>query len=223
MTQPVNIGKLDYDALLLSVNKRFGQNYEARVSYTWSSSRGNTSGNGVAASGFQLLDDLHLELNEGPSNFETRHNFVVSGRAVVPRTRGLNVSWVARALSGVPFTLVDTGSDPDRNGTFAEPLPAGTYSGTPQNNFTAYTVENTARRNGAYGPGFFNADLRLSYAVPVGSRRIEIVGDIFNVTNRANFANPTADRFTTTSFLLFRAYNTSYAPRKLQLGARFAF
>jgi hypothetical protein len=223
VTQPVNIGELDYDALLLSVNKRFGQNYEARVSYTWSTSRGNTSGNGVAASGFQVLDDLHLELNEGPSNFETRHNFVVSGRAVVPRTRGLNVSWVARALSGVPFTLIDSSSDPDRNGTFAEPLPAGTYSGTPQNGFTAYTVENTARRNGAYGPGFFNADLRLSYGVPIGSRRLEIVGDIFNVTNRANFANPTADRFNAAQFLLFRAYNTSYAPRKVQLGARFVF
>ena len=66
MTQPLNVGELDYDALLVSVNKRFGQNYETRVSYTLSKSRGNTSGDGVAASGFQVLDDLHLELNEGP-------------------------------------------------------------------------------------------------------------------------------------------------------------
>ena len=36
VTQPLNVGELDYDALLLSVNKRFGQNYEARVSYTLS-------------------------------------------------------------------------------------------------------------------------------------------------------------------------------------------
>lgn len=36
MTQPLNVGELDYDALLLSVNKRFGHNYEARVSYTLS-------------------------------------------------------------------------------------------------------------------------------------------------------------------------------------------
>ncbi len=88
-----------------------------------------------------MLDDLHLELNEGPSNFDMRHNFVVSGRAVIPRTGGLNVSWVARALSGSPFTLIDSRIDPDRNGTFAEPLAAGTYSGTPPAGFTAYTVE----------------------------------------------------------------------------------
>jgi hypothetical protein len=224
VTQPVNIGELDYDALLLSVNKRFSQNYEARVSYTLSSSRGNTSGNGVAATSFQVLDDLHLELNEGPSNFDTRHNFVVSGRAVVPKTRGLNVSWVARALSGSPFTLIDGQVDPDRNGTFAEPLPEGTYTGTPQNGFTAYTVDNyKAERNGAYGPGFFNFDMRLSYALRFGTRQVEIVGDIFNLTNRANFANPTADRSNAAQFLLLRAYNTSYAPRKLQLGARFVF
>jgi hypothetical protein len=223
VTQPVNVGELDYDALLLSVNKRFGQNYEARVSYTLAKSRGNTTGNGVAASGFQVLDDLHLELNEGPSNFDTRHNFVVSGRAVVPHTRGLNVSWVARALSGSPFTLIDSRIDPDRNGTFAEPLAAGTYSGTPPAGFTAYTVDNVARRNGAYGPGFFNADMRVSYAIPLGSRRLEIVGDIFNVTNRTNFANPTADAANPAQFLVLRAYNTSYAPRKVQLGARFAF
>jgi hypothetical protein len=219
VTQPVNVGELDYDALLLGVNKRFGQNYEARVSYTYSKTRGNTTGNGVAASGFQVLDDLNLDLNEGPSNFDLRHNFVVSGRAVIPKTGGLNVSWVARALSGTPFTLINNTVDADRNGTFAEPLPAGTYSGTGAN---AYTVENAERRNGAYGPGFVNVDARVSYAFRFGTRRVEVVGDVFNLTNRTNFANPTNNQ-ASPQFLLLTAYSTSYAPRKLQLGARFVF
>src|SRR5207342_2709948 len=113
----------------VALNKRFSRNYSARVSYTYSNSRGNTSGNGVAASGFQVLDDLHLVLNEGPSAFDTRHNLVVSGQALVPHTGGLNASWVARALSGSPFSLTNANVDPDRNGTQAEPLPAGSYSG----------------------------------------------------------------------------------------------
>jgi hypothetical protein len=41
----------------------------------------------------------------------------------------LNVSWVARALSGSPFSLTNANIDPDRNGTQAEPLPEGQYSG----------------------------------------------------------------------------------------------
>jgi hypothetical protein len=32
VTQPLNVGKIDYDALLLSFNKRFSRNYSARVS-----------------------------------------------------------------------------------------------------------------------------------------------------------------------------------------------
>ena len=125
VTQPQNIGKIDYDALLVAFNKRFSQNYSARVSYTLAYSRGNTSGNGVAASGFQVLDDMNLDLNEGPGAFDTRHNLVLSGQALVPRTGGLNVSWVVRALSGSPFSLTNNLIDPDRNGTFAEPLAGG--------------------------------------------------------------------------------------------------
>ena len=36
---------------------------------------------------------------------------------VVPRTGGLSIAWVARALSGSPFTIFDSRVDADRNGT----------------------------------------------------------------------------------------------------------
>ena len=44
---PLNVGETDYDALMLQFDKRFSNNYSARVSYTLAHSRGNTSGNGV--------------------------------------------------------------------------------------------------------------------------------------------------------------------------------
>ncbi|MEO7273515.1 MAG: hypothetical protein ABIX28_06740 [Vicinamibacterales bacterium] len=221
VTQPLNVGKIDYDAMLLSLNKRFSQNYSARVSYTLAHSRGNTSGNGVAASGFQVLDDLHLELNEGPSAFDIRHNFVVSGQALVPHTGGLNISWVGRALSGSPFSLTNANIDPDRNGTQAEPLPDGNYAG---NGADAFTVKNyKSQRNGAYGPGFFEADARVGYTIPLANRRkLEAFIDIFNLSNRTNFLNPTGNQ-ASTQFLLLTAYSTSYTPRKIQVGARFEF
>jgi hypothetical protein len=222
VTQPQNIGRVDYDALLIAFNKRFSQNYSARVSYTLAYSRGNTSGAGVAGSGFQVLDDMHLELNEGPTNFDTRHNFVVSGQALVPRTGGLNVSWVVRALSGSPFSLTNNTIDPDRNGSQSEPLPAGDYSGT---GVDAYTVKGyQSQRNGAYGPGFFNADLRLGYRLPLSpDRRLEIFADVFNVTNHTNFANPSGNQGAPAAFLILNSYSTSYSPRKLQIGARLQF
>ena len=206
---------------MLSLNKRFSRNYSAQVSYTLAHSRGNTSGDGVPRSDFQVLDDMHLELNDGPTRFDNRHNFVVSGRALVPHTGGLNVSWVARALSGSPFSLTNGDIDPDRNGTQAEPLPAGAYSGSGDNPFTAKGYQ--PRRNGAYGPAFFETDARIGYSVRIANqRRVELFADIFNVTNRTNFSNPSGNQ-ASRSFLLLTDYSTSYTPRKLQIGARIEF
>ena len=221
VSQPQNVGRIDYDALMLSLNKRFSRNYSAQVSYTLAHSRGNTSGDGVPRSDFQVLDDMHLELNDGPTRFDNRHNFVVSGRALVPHTGGLNVSWVARALSGSPFSLTNGDIDPDRNGTQAEPLPAGAYSGSGDNPFTAKAYQ--PRRNGAYGPAFFETDARIGYSVRIANqRRVELFADIFNVTNRTNFSNPSGNQ-ASRSFLLLTDYSTSYTPRKLQIGARIEF
>jgi hypothetical protein len=221
VNQFLNAGSIDYNALMLQLKKRFKHNYSTQVSYTYGRARGNTSGNGAAASNFQVRDDLHLELNDGPTNFDVPHNFTVSGTALVPRTGGLNVSWVARALSGSPFTLVNTNVDPDLNGIQGEPLPTGEYSG---NGTDAYTVKNyTAERNGARGPGFFSLDMRLGYGFSLGNRRrLEVSADIFNLSNRTNFLNPTADQ-ASAQFLLLTGYSTSYTPRKVQIGARVEF
>jgi hypothetical protein len=221
VTVPENTGKTDYDALMVQVDRRFSSGYSARVSYTLAYSRGNTSGAGVATSGFQVLDDMHLDLNEGPTNFDQRHNLVISGTALIPKTYGLNFSWVARALSGQPFSLTNGNIDPDRNGTIAEPLPAGDYSGTGADAYTAKGYK--AERNGAYGPGFFQLDLRAGYRFGMGgTRHLNAFVDFFNVTDRVNFANPSGNQANPT-FLVLTGYSTSYTPRKIQFGARFDF
>jgi len=221
VNQNLNVGELDYNALMLQLKKRYSNNFSAQFSYTLAKSRGNTSGNGAPASNFQVLQDLRLDANEGPTDFDNRHNLTISGTALVPKTGGLNLSWVARWLSGRPFTLVNQNVDPDLNGIQAEPLSAGTYSGVGNN---AYTVENyTSERNGAYGPGFFGLDMRFGYNFRVGGqRRLELSADVFNLTNRTNFANPTGNQ-ASAQFLLLTAYSTSYAPRKAQIGLRLEF
>jgi hypothetical protein len=119
------------------------------------------------------------------------------------------------------MTLTDSTTDPDLNGSFSEPLPAGTYTGTGPN---AWEVEFESKRNGGRGPGFFQLDTRLQYDIPVPgtSRRFQAFVDLFNVTNRANFANPPGDR-RLTNFLQLSALRAGGVPRTLQLGARFAF
>ena len=104
----------------------------------------------------------------------------------MPRTHGLNVSWVARALSGTPFTLVNTNVDPDLNAIQEDPLPAGDYVGSGLDPFTLKHYK--AERNGARGPGFFSLDMRFGYGFGMGQRRrLEVSADVFNLTNRTNF------------------------------------
>ena len=81
-----------------------------------------------------------------------------------------------------------------------------------------------AERNGARGPGYFQADMRFGYVVNLHSRRrLEVSADVFNLTNRTNFANPSGDQFAPTTFLVLTAYSASYTPRKVQIGLRYEF
>jgi outer membrane receptor protein involved in Fe transport len=218
--QRINVGEIDYDALLVGLERRWANNYRFRVSYTLGKSRGNTSGNGIPISNLQFLNDMNLDANEGPTDVDRRHNLVLSGALIVPKTGGLTVSTVARYLSGTAFTIQDQSSDPDQNGILFDPLPAGTYSGTGDD---AITVENAGGRNGAYGPSFFQWDMRLGYQLRLrGTSRVELFGECFNLTNRANFDNPSGDRRLAT-FLVVTALRPGGVPRTFQLGARFVF
>ena len=220
VNQPVNAGEIDYDALEIALVKRFASDYSFRVSYTLSDSRGNTTGAAIPLSGFQVLDDLNLDLNEGPTNVDRRHNLVISGQALVPKTGGFTVAWIVRALSGSHFTLIDSTTDPDRNGTFAEPLPAGSYESTGRN---PWNVDFESKRNGATGPGLFQVDLRLGYRLrPGAGRSLDLFADVFNVTNRANFENPTGDR-RSTDFLNLTTLRAGAVPTTAQFGVRMQF
>jgi FlaG/FlaF family flagellin (archaellin) len=220
---PTNVGRTGFDALELQVEKRLSHGYTTRVSYTLSYARGNTTGAGNPASGFQVLDNMHLELNEGPTNFDRRHNFVVSGSLLVPKTHGMTVSWVARALSGLPFTLTDGNVDLDRNGTVAEPLAAGSYEGTATGIYKAQQVQFESKRNGGRGPGFFQVDARFGWRLRLAERRsLDLFADVFNVTNRANFANPTGNK-ADPNFLLLTALRAGASPRTAQLAVRLGF
>jgi hypothetical protein len=131
----------------------------------------------------------------------------------------LTLAMVTRYLSGDPFTIQDTTFDLDQNGILFDPLPAGKYSGTGRN---AYTVFNKGGRNGARGPDFFQMDLRIGYRLPVAMARVELFGDIFNVTDRANFDTPTGDRRSST-FLQLTALRAGGVPRTAQIGAKLIF
>jgi hypothetical protein len=129
-------------------------------------------------------------------------------------------------MSGTPFTIQDDTQDLDLNRIEFEPLQAGTYNPFPQAGEHVMTdVESVGGRNGARGPSFIQLDLRVGYRARLGGRRtLDVFGEVFNVTNRANFTNPSGNRRVTADFLRLNGLvgGTGF-PRQAQLGVRFGF
>jgi outer membrane receptor protein involved in Fe transport len=215
-----NVGEYDYDGLNIQLEKRESSGWSGRVSYTLAYSRGNTGSDYTAPIQFQFLDDLRLDQNQGPTDRDRRHNLVISGRGEIPHAWGMTVAGTLRMMSGLPFTIMNTAVDPDRNGILFDPLEPGSYSG---NGVNAITVENDGGRNGAYGPGFVQFDMRFGWRWrPGGSQVVDLTLDLINLTNQANFLNPSGDQ-RLTNFLLLTTLSGGGQPRQAQVGIRFGF
>jgi len=225
VTTRINAGRTKYDALQLSLDKRFSQGFQFKTSYTLAKGTGNVNGSALGAANFQTQTDLGLRENEGPTSFDRRHNFVFSGLYRVPRTRGLVVSAIVRALSGTPFTIFDSRIDANQNGINLDPLPAGTFtnSRTFANGETLnFEVENKGGINGARLPGFFSVDLRLAYKFNFTERvNAGFTFEVFNLANRTNYDENTISGNTSLSTLLIPS--VAKPARTLQLGFRVAF
>jgi hypothetical protein len=215
-------GSSNYDALNLSVEKRYAHNWSIRGAYALGYSRGVTASQ-TDTPQLQVGTDLHLDEYYGPANVDRRHSAVISGRMEIPKTRGVTLSGVVRMLSGNPFTIQDTNIDADQNGVLFDPLSAGTYSGTSPDSLQ--NLRNKGGRNGAVGPGFMQLDMRAGYRARLGSHRtLDTFVEVFNLTNHANFTNPSGDRRNAADFLRLNGLvATSGLPRQAQLGLRFGF
>jgi hypothetical protein len=228
----VNAGWFDYDALQTSVQKRFSQNYQFRLSYTYSRTRGTVGAPGATdtinwatVDPVTQITDLHMDDRVSVGDQDRPHILSLSGTVVVPRTGGLNLSGVWQYNSGTPFTITDSTTDPNRNGSFEEPLAAGTYSGA-ASNVNAITIENQEGFNGARGPDFSLLNLRAAYRFKVpggGNRRVMAYVDVFNVTNRPNYNNPTGDRRDAATFLILRSIRNGGPTRTAQFNIRYDF
>ncbi len=216
----VNEGSVDYNSIQFSGNKRFSKGYTARVSYAYSKATGNTTAGAESGSSSQYLGDLRLDAEEGPTNVDRPHILSLSGSWDVPKTKGLRVSGIMSTRSGTPFSLINTAVDMDQNGSTAnEYLAAGTYSGIGED---VITVDYEGGRNGAYAPDYFTLDVRGGYRFTfAGGRTLDAFLDVFNVTDRANFATPANDIRIPGTFL--KVSSIIGATRTAQLNFRYGF
>lgn len=122
---PLNDVNASYDAAIFQLKHQFRGGLELASAYTWS----HTIDTSSYELGFQQTDPSNQSLNRGNSDYDVRHNFVLSGLWELPfyRSRkdfvghalgGWTISGVMNKHSGLPFTALIGACDQnnDRNG-----------------------------------------------------------------------------------------------------------
>lgn len=204
-----------YHAMHLQVKRRFSQGFQVQGSYTWaksldsgsSSVAGDTFGNSVSS-----MPVFNTRLDRGLSDFDIRHNLVISSLWQIPVreswlgpkgfiAKGWQLGGIFQASTGLPFTAI-IGGDPlglNSADTYAFPnRVSGAGCDNPVNpgNAAHYiktecfaapsprTLLGNVGRNTLTGPGLTNFDLSLYKNNPV--RRIS---ETFNIQFRAELFN----------------------------------
>lgn len=230
-----------YHGYQLSAKRRLAGGSIITVAYTFAKSLDY-------ADNWAVNYDLNNDVNRGPSNFDRRHNLVVSHVTNLPFGKGqrlLKTGWPARiaggfkvsgilgARTGTPINVtgVRLGANAVQ-GTSNRPSVIGkpeVLKGVgPGKTWwdTSVFVEpipgtlGTAGRNPVRGPGYVNYSATLSRTFPITERfKLLFNAAAFNLTNSAHYNNPTGS-FTNANFGRVTA---SYGERQVRVGARLQF
>ncbi len=176
----------NYESAVLNVTKRFSNHFQVFANYIWSENKDNGASERDTDTYFGQQDPFNLKLDYGRNGLDIKHQFKAAGVYDLPW--GFAVSSSLIAHSGVPYPLyIDT----DVNG---DGVANSGYSHN--NDRPSLTLANgktvLVDRYPSNQPGFVEWDARLQKDFALGERyRIQLSGDFYNLTNRANvYSNP---------------------------------
>lgn len=200
-----------YNAMTVSLNRRFKRWAGLRLSYTYSKAMDDTG----TAFFFTPQDNFNLRDDRGLSDNDQRHVLAISSTLAVPESgndgalrrivAGFQLSPIFRYGSALPFNIV-TGADRNNDSNSNDrPLGVG--------------------RNTGRGFNFATFDLRLSRRIRFTERLgLEVIAEGFNLFNRTNFQLPNATIGTgLTPNATFGLPTAAADPRQIQFGLRLSF
>lgn len=246
------IGHSEYNALELEVTGRPANGFSFRGNYTLSKSQ-DIASTWIANDGLNdtrgVLDPTDIELDYGPSSYDTRHRLSFNATYEVPEWSGGGLAgailgrWQVNAIlnlqSGLVFTprtgfsrsSDGTGGASDRPNLAPGADPHDAVLGKPEQWFdpTIFTLPpngtlGNAGRNILIGPDLATVDVSIFRMIGVASgMRVQLRGEVFNVFNRANFGLPSNIVFNsngTQRGAAGRIANTATTSRQAQLGLK---
>ncbi|MBW4027511.1 TonB-dependent receptor [Acidipila rosea] len=215
ITEYDSAGNANYNALWLTVTKSFSKGLQFQSSYQWTKS---FDYNSLSSQGIVLQNSYDPRNNYGPSDFDVRNRWVLSGVYDLPvkgnrLIEGWEVSPIVAMQTGNPITVVTTLPTNGVLGTIRPNLlgrvPVG-YSHTASGNiqYLPQAVCATATpgclfsspgagnfgnepRGAIYGPGYLDVDFSLVKNTKINNRvQLQIRTDAFNILNHVNFGQP---------------------------------
>ena len=228
------IANSNYNSLQTSLRTTRWKNLTFNANYTWAKAIDNGSNvrNSLPANSFDLRREY------GPANFDIRHIFtgfmiydVPSFTSALPRlTKGWQLNALITGHTGEPLDLLsgtnrsgtlDNRDRVDVVGDWSQGVPdrATPFGAVPYFNARAFapaaagTFGNIGR-NAFYGPGFASVDFSVFKETPITERiKTQFRVEIFNIFDRANFANPGTNLNSASAFgLITNTRNGSSAP-----------
>ena len=236
------IGQLDdtgvanYNGLLLSVQRRLSSGFSVLSNYTLSKCMSDPAT--TELTGPTIVNPNNPDLDYSACDSDRRHVINIAVVAFTPTFTntalnailgGWQIAPLVRWQSGSPFS-VTTGVDNALSGIGGQravQLTDNIYADKTPNNYLAAAAfgppaagtYSTLKPNAFYGPSRLQNDLGVSKNFNIGQRRLQFRWEVFNVTNHANFNNPTTGLNSSNFGRILSAQD----PRIMQFAFKFDF
>jgi hypothetical protein len=249
IVQNADANNANYNALQLTLTRRFSHGFQLLASYVWSKSM-DISSIDPANITLTLSNQLYLKQDYARSDYDFPQFFVAAYIWAIPGTKrfgfvgtdilsGWQLNGITTIRTGVPYNVlsgVDSNRDgiaTDRPNVVGNPIfPGGRGRKQKIHEFfntaafaqvPATVPYGDAQRNIAIGPGFINTDLSAFKSFPLWKEsNLQFRADAFNLFNNVNLANPNTT-MTSPSFGVISALYTNYSPRVFQFALRLSF
>jgi hypothetical protein len=226
----------NYNAMVVSLNRRFYQGFQIQTSFTFSHSNDAGQSSQTFTATNNVLNPFNLALENGRSNFDIRKRFTFGavwtpdfykGDSMLLKelANGFTISPLIAASAGAPYTPSIQGNAPTIAG--AKPISSGIL-GAGGTNRPPFILPNAFQM-----PNTVNVDLRLEKGFKIREwARFTLTGDAFNLFNHTNFTAVDNQIYTIVgSALNFNSHfgvptsssNSILAQRQIQIGARLDF
>jgi hypothetical protein len=240
ITEITSIGYSRYNALWVTLNRRFSRGLQLNGSYTLSKSKDTNSLN---SQGVVVQDSTNVAGDYALSDYDARHRYVLSAIWELPFkgnrfVEGWQLSLITQGQTGNPITVVTninnfTGNAnlrpdlvgnieiigrPDRwfSNDVCDPRVVGSCTASsvfalPVSAGGVFHFGNLPR-NAITGPGFYNTDLSLIKKTRVGGATVELRAEAYNLFNHPNFGVQLPSRTATVGSTSFGLLSATRLP-----------